>query len=203
MVKYNKYLKEVSVLNINKIYDRMSSVDKEKYEKFVEAYGIIDVLDMPEGIEKELDLRYPLWDHASLFLSKSGRILCLQPYLGDLTCKSITNKLNNVRVLGRRHSFYYPDCTNMVLIFLDVTFDKGYATSDYFSDEEYVKIRERLTCEFGGMKYFDRDTCQFKGIPLNEDVVDILKSDVLKCFGKNLVFAVIDGENVIGVEGML
>lgn len=192
MVKYNKYLKEVSIVNINKIYDKMSSVDKEKYEKFVKAYGIIDVLDMPENIERELDLRYPLWDHASLFLSKSGRILCLQPYLEYLTCKSMTSRLNNTRVLGKEHSFYYPDNTNMVLIFLDGAFE-----------EEYIKIREKLIREFGGMKYFDRDTCQFKGIPLNEDVVNILKSDVLKCFGKNLVFAIIEGENVIGVEGML
>ena len=192
MVKYSKYLKEVSILNVNKTYDKIYDKMKENYEKFVEAYGIIDVLDMPDDIERELDLEYPLWDHASLFLSKSGRILCLQPYLGDLTCKSMTSGLSNVRVLGRSHSFYYPDRTNMVLIFLNGAFE-----------EEYMKIREKLIREFNGMKYFDRDTCQFKGIPLNEDAVNILKSDVLKCFGKNLVFAVINGENIIGVEGML
>lgn len=192
MVKYNKYLKEVFVLNVNKIYDRMSSVDKEKYEKFVEAYGIIDVLDMPEDIQRELDLRYPVWDHATLFLSKTGRILCLQPYLEDLTCKSMTSRLNNVRVLGKRHSFYYPNNTNMVLIFLDGVFEG-----------EYVKIREKLICEFDGMEYFDRDSCQFRGIPFNEDIVYIFKSNPLKSFGKNLVFTVIDGENIIGVEGML
>ena len=179
-------------MNIYKIFDQMTSVDQEKYFSFTEAYNIIDVLDMPEDIQRELGLKHPIWDHATLFLSKTGRILCLQPYLSSSECVDGVKHLDNVRVLGKDKSFYYPGHTNMVLIFLDGAFDA-----------EYVEIRKELISQFRGMEYFDMETCQFRGIPFTEEIMEILKSDVLRKFNKRLVFAVINGENIVGVEGIL